>query len=195
MPANIIGPGGTKLGDGGCAETDAILIGCVKPGSGEIKFNRALFLPMGVWQRICEIAREKRGTLLETYLSHVGGKRGAAHQAAYDRLRQAYNFIIRKPDDVRERELTKRWRVTNGPMTETKRGAVWEGWAVVVDREIKITKPERTGVVLFDPLINGMDEAWLEKETRRRELEELMAEEEALDDSDDESSSAMSLWS
>ncbi|USP76764.1 uncharacterized protein yc1106_04038 [Curvularia clavata] len=195
VPANIIGPGGAKLGNGGCAETDAILIGSVKPGSGEIQINRAVFLPMGIWPRISEMAREKRGYTVETFLEHASGQKGVPHQVAYEKLKQAYNFIIRKPDDVRERELTKRWRVTNGPMTETKRGAIWEGWAAVVDREIKITKPERTGAVMFDSLINGRDEAWLEKEARLRELEALMEEEEALDDSDDNSGSEMSLWS
>lgn len=189
MPANIMGPGGEKLGDGGCAETDAFLLGHVFPGSGEIQLTRAVFLPMGVWRPTQNRVRKDRTLLLETYVAQSdrmsNGNSGVAHRAAWEKLKQAYDFMIPRPAAVREDKLTKRWRVSKGPMTATRRGAVWEGWGVVIDKEIKMRKEDRPDVMSFQPVIDGPDQAYIEKEARRMELEALMEEEEEEEEMND----------
>lgn len=62
----------------------------------------------------------------------------------------------------------------------TRRGAVWEGWGVFVDEEIKVGPEERKGAIISSS-IDGED-TWKSKEdeeakTRRREMEELIDEE------------------
>lgn len=93
--------------------------------------------------------------------------------------------MVSAPPAKRERELTKRWRVSKGRMTGSERGAVWEGWGVEVDREVSLSREERSGAVLHDRIIYGESEADKERERRRREIEEMLEEEEeALEDMD-----------
>jgi hypothetical protein len=53
------------------------------------------------------------------------------------------------PDLTKQREslLTKRWRVTPGISFTGERGAIWEGWALVLDRGLFITGAERSGAL------------------------------------------------
>jgi hypothetical protein len=86
---------------------------------------------------------------------------------------------------ARERELTKRWRASRGRMKEIDRGAVWEGWAVEIDREIAMNREDRMGAFVQDALIDGIDEN-SEEMRRRKEIDELLETDEAWDYEDDE---------
>jgi hypothetical protein len=136
--------------------------------------------------------------VLETY-PYPGEKKGkekateaagpGCHAAVYDKLAQAYGMMIAS-SSLREVELTKRWRVSRGPMVSHDRGAVWEGWAAYVDRDIAMSAAEREGA-----LKNEMGPAARvndgevgdgcapygdagETARRRREMEELMDEDD-----------------
>ncbi|EOA92318.1 uncharacterized protein SETTUDRAFT_85284 [Exserohilum turcica Et28A] len=186
VPPNTIGPGGAKLGNKGNAETDAFLLGHTQPGSGKITLSKAIFLPVGVWPNATERVRKGKYTVLESY--PAPGPRmpnyttGTPHQAAYKKMEQAYGFMVCSNPAARERELTKRWRVSRGRMTASERGAVWEGWAVELDREISLSREERRGAVLHDMLIDGKAAVDSDRERRRREIEEMLEQEEAMED-------------
>jgi hypothetical protein len=79
---------------------------------------------------------------------------------------------------VREEELTKRWRASQGPMTQRDRGAVWEGWGVTLDTGIVMSKGEREGVMVSLRVVDdGVDRLRTEEEEERwREMERLMEE-------------------
>ncbi|ENI02930.1 hypothetical protein COCC4DRAFT_144604 [Bipolaris maydis ATCC 48331] len=182
FPANALGPGGAKLGDGGVPETDAFLLGYIRPGSGEIVLNKAIFLPVGVWKNATARVRNGKCKVLESYPipgGDVGSyPTGVAHRAAYEKVKQAFGFMIAAPAEVREREVTKRWRTSMGPMTENERGAVWEGWGVEIDRQVKMRKEERMGAVVLDSIIDGTKARNWERERRQREMKELFVDEE-----------------
>jgi hypothetical protein len=184
VPANTIGPGGLKLGNNGCAETDVFLLGHTHPKSGKITLNRAVFLPLGVWTNAQDRVRKGRYTVLESYIAPVRTT-SVPHRAVYEKARQAYKMMIVGSPAARERELTKRWRASRGRMTATERGAVWEGWAVEIDKEIALSKEERMGTFVQDELIDGIDEN-SDEVRRRREIEELLDTDEAWDDAEDE---------
>ncbi|KAF1939727.1 hypothetical protein EJ02DRAFT_496289 [Clathrospora elynae] len=201
IPGNTIGPGGKRMGNSGVSETDAFLVGHAKPGSGNIVLNKAIFLPVGVWENTLRRVRRGKYVVLETYPSPMSpyakgagsgqsvlfgpsaGDGGAAiktppHQVVYEKLRQAYGFMA--SSRAREHDLTKRWRVTKGPMTLFDRGAVWEGWAVTLDRGIGMCAAERRGSLIMSGVIDEGVERKLdaEEERRRREMDELLAEDE-----------------
>lgn len=208
IPGNLVGPGGAKGGDGGTVETDALLVGHSHPGSGKIVLSKAIFLPVGVWSNTLRRVRRGAYTVLESYLpspSHpkvVNSTRQPflassvcsaslstnPHHAVYQKLVQAYSLMAGSKD--RERELTKRWRATPGPMTQHDRGAVWEGWGVTLVDGIEMNTVERRGALLSSGLIDegvekkgrvsGVDED--EVERRRREIDELMEEDSAEDE-------------
>ena len=92
-------------------------------------------------------------------------------------------MIVESPV-ARERELTKRWRASRGRMAATQRGAVWEGWAVEVDREIALDKDDRKGAFVQNALVDGVDEN-SDEARRRREIEELLETDEAWDYEDE----------
>ncbi|KAF5845621.1 hypothetical protein GGP41_009432 [Bipolaris sorokiniana] len=182
FPANTLGPGGAKLGDGGISETDAFLLGHVRPGSGEIVLSKAIFLPVGVWKNATARVRNGKCKVLESYPMPGGDvgsyPTGVAHRAAYERVKEAFEFMIAAPAAVREREVTKRWRTSKGPMTASERGAVWEGWGVEVDKQVKMGREERMGAVVLDSLIDGTKTRDWEWERRQREMKELFVEED-----------------
>ncbi|EMD60018.1 hypothetical protein COCSADRAFT_346476 [Bipolaris sorokiniana ND90Pr] len=182
FPANTLGPGGAKLGDGGISETDAFLLGHVRPGSGEIVLSKAIFLPMGVWKNATARVRNGKCKVLESYPMPGGDvgsyPTGVAHRAAYEKVKEAFEFMIAAPAAVREREVTKRWRTSKGPMTASERGAVWEGWGVEVDKQVKMGMEERMGAVVLDSLIDGTKTRDWEWERRQREMKELFVEED-----------------
>ncbi|KAI4937159.1 uncharacterized protein J4E92_001887 [Alternaria infectoria] len=184
VPANTIGPGGLKLGDSGVAETDAFLLGYTHPKSGKITLNRAVFLPLGVWANAQDRVRKGHYQVLESYAA-PNGRPSVPHRAAYEKVKQAYEMMIMGSPVARERELTKRWRASRGRMTATQRGAVWEGWAVEVDREIALNKEDRKGAFVQNALVDGVDEN-SDEARRRREIEELLETDEAWDYEEDE---------
>ncbi|CAO2658761.1 Nn.00g064840.m01.CDS01 [Neocucurbitaria sp. VM-36] len=207
VPGNTLGPGGAKLGDGGIPETDAFLVGYAAAGSGKIVLSKAVFLPVGVWTNTLRRVRRGAYTVLETYaIPHVhaglvaqstgralGGVAGSnradgpdPHRVVYSKIAQAYALMGSSKD--RENELTKRWRVSKGPMTRFDRGAVWEGWAAVLDKGIEMSALERRGAVVSSGLIDegvekkkGCDEDEEERERRRKEIEELIDGDEEMD--------------
>ena len=205
VPGNGIGPGGRKMGDGGCIETDALMLGYEKP-SGELVLNKALLLPVGVWENTLRKVRSGRWSVLETYacpasrLAKAKGKEKASeapekgcHAAVYDKLAHAYGMLATAPT-LREEQLTKRWRVSRGPMTSHDRGAVWEGWAAYVDRDVAMTAAERIDALKSDAARavkvddGGVGDRYGpygdfgETARRRKEMEELMDEDEDMED-------------
>ncbi|KAF2625322.1 hypothetical protein BU25DRAFT_492965 [Macroventuria anomochaeta] len=203
VPGNGLGPSGTRMGNSGCAETDALLLGHEEVGSGKLVLSKAILVPVGVWENTLRKVRSGRWSVLETYAcpsSHPAKGKGkgkertgdraekGCHRAVYDKLAQAYGMMTGLPA-VREELLTKRWRVSRGPMTIYDRGAVWEGWGAFVDRGIEMSAAEREGAVKSEVEVSGkvedggMGDGYApygdaEKERRRREVEELMDEDE-----------------
>jgi hypothetical protein len=65
-------------------------------------------------------------------------------------------------------------------MTAVDRGAVWEGWAVTLDREIALDGKEREGAYSRSGFIDEGVEGKVdpEGERRRRVIDELLEEDE-----------------
>lgn len=176
------------MGDNGVVQTDALLIGHCQPGSGKIVLSKAIFLPAGVWENTLRKVRNGKYEVLETYPApatfhfvNFGAKlmeRTGPHRSAYTKLAQAYSLMSNTR--TREHDLTKRWRTSRGPTTLIDRGAVWEGWAVYVDKEIELSASERKGAVLSSGLIDEGVERKVDEEAmrRRREMDELMDEDD-----------------
>ncbi|KAF1928565.1 uncharacterized protein M421DRAFT_62859 [Didymella exigua CBS 183.55] len=211
VPGNGIGPGGACMGDSGCIETDALMLGHEDSSSGKLILSKAILLPVGVWENTLRKARAGRWSVLETYAcpsSHpakgkgkrkVGDENKGCHGFVYDKLVQAYSMISSAPE-VRENELTKRWRTSPGPMTSFDRGAVWEGWGVYVDRGVEMSVDERNDAMKSEAeavpkagASSSSEDYGPYRETdealrRKREMEELMdedgeiEEEEEMDD-------------
>lgn len=181
------------MGDGNTIETDALMLGYTYPGSTTLTLTKAILLPVGVWQNTLRRVRVGAYAVLETYspppfhpaLSkgkaavHDPAKLQSPHKAIYEKLAQAYGLMVGCED--REEEVTKRWRVTKGPMTERDRGSVWEGWGVVLDREIEMSGIERSGsgaMISYTINAHGKDrragEEDAEMKRRRGEMEELI---------------------
>ena len=206
LPGNLI-TGGANMGDGNIAETDAMLLGTCTPRSGKIVLNRAVFLPVGVWKNTLHRAAKGSYTILETYAptqsystskvhdeyAYNDPNNKTPHRAVYQKLAQAYAIMARSQD--RENDLTKRWRVTPGPMTNRARGSVWEGWAVMLDRPIEMSAKERKGAFSWSGLIDdGVEKKKMggrgglqvgasvdeveEAERRRRLIDEILAAED-----------------
>lgn len=198
VPGKGIGPGGTRMGDHGCIETDALMLGHMDSRNGSLVLTKAILLPVGVWENTLRKVRNGRWTVLETYacpLSHpakvkgkgkVGEESTGCHKVIYDKLAQTYRMMSPVPL-VREDELTKRWRTSRGPMTSSNRGAVWEGWGVYVDRAMEMSTEARQGAMKNEaqtvPKVGeGGDEQYgpysepEENLRRRKEMDELMDE-------------------
>ncbi|KAF3040804.1 hypothetical protein E8E11_005738 [Didymella keratinophila] len=206
VPGNGIGPGGTRMGDSGCIETDALMLGHEDPRNGNIVLTKAILLSVGVWENTLRKVRNGRWSVLETYACPSSqpakgkGKRRVdeesqgCHKAVYNKLAQASRMMSSAPA-ARENELTKRWRTSRGPMTSSDRGAVWEGWGVYVSRAIEMSAEERKDAMKNEaqtaPEVEegGDDEFGPYSEPnetlrRRKEMEELMHEDE--DEDEDE---------
>ena len=208
VPGNSLGPAGTRMGNGGCAETDALLLGH-ENASGSLVLTKAILLPVGVWENTLRKVRSGRWGVVETYAcpssqpatgkgkgkgkAPVCGEGKGCHAAVYDKLAHAYGMMNAAPA-VREVELTKRWRVSRGPMTSCDRGAVWEGWGVYVNREIEMSAAEREGALRSELKASvkvddgGVGDGYgpysddMEAEKRRKEMEELMDEDEEIEE-------------
>lgn len=127
-------------------------------GDEEIEFTHLILLPMSISQNCINRVQEGQYTVLESYTpakmrsvtgrvytpaGGAGGVAGKAHKAAYEKIKQAFSFI--QDGTGRENSLTKRWRATQGMMTENERGSIWEGWAVGVSMKIAMSAEEREG--------------------------------------------------
>ncbi|KAF2127304.1 hypothetical protein P153DRAFT_398652 [Dothidotthia symphoricarpi CBS 119687] len=170
---------GRKQGTNAAPPTDALLLGHTYPGSGKITLSKAIFLPTSVWTNTLRRVRVGAYTVLETYSRPNSlcslSSTPSAHHAVYTKLAHAYSLLL---SCDRENDLTKRWRCTRGPMTGWDRGAVWEGWAAVLERGIEMVGEERRGAVVSLGVVDegvgreGGDDD--EEERRRREVDELM---------------------
>lgn len=183
--------------------TDALMLGHESP-TGALILSKAILLPVGVWENTLRKVRSGRWSVVETYAcppSHPAkgkgkGRMGDAvqtgcHGVVYDKLVQAYGLMNAAPA-AREEELTKRWRVSRGPMTRVDRGAVWEGWGVVVDKGVEMGVSERRDALKSEVIPAGQmalggedgcgsfDDA-CEADRRKKEMEELMDEDEEMD--------------
>jgi hypothetical protein len=174
--------------------TDCLVLGYTRPNSGVLRLTRAIFLPLGVWENTQRRVRFGRFKVLESYspagmharytahkgiLTHPEQLR-TPHKSLHEKLCHVYGFMANCTD--REDELTKRWRASKGPLTETARGAVWEGYGVYVDRAIEMSKEERKGALVLHSLDDPEDDSEAEYRRRRKqEIDELLEEDEAWD--------------
>ncbi|KAF1960250.1 hypothetical protein CC80DRAFT_289540 [Byssothecium circinans] len=182
--------------------TDCLVLGYTRPGTRTLTLSKAIFLPTVVWENTLNRVRKRHQSVLESYPpppNHPSAPKSfpgipfprqanmpsnpdevqGPHRTLYEKVVQMYRFMVGCED--REEELTKRWRASQGPMTERDRGAVWEGWGVWVDKSIEMSRKERQGAIVMssvDPLEKEEEEAKRERERRRREVEELMEEDE-----------------
>ena len=170
--------------------TDCLILGYIESGTGTLKLSRAIFLPVGVWENTLRRVRLGKFSVLETYapppthprfVAHKGTLTNpeqlySPHKSLYDKLGLMYGFMANCVN--REEELTKRWRATPGPLTDRKRGAVWEGYGVYVDRGIEMARKERKGALVVSSVDGPVaDVAKNEDEERRKEIEEMLDEE------------------
>jgi hypothetical protein len=169
-PAIIAGP---------TENTDALILGYIQPGDTEIVLTRAIFLRVDIHTSLLRRVQRGGWRVLESYAcpmastSNSSSKSAQAH--ALSKLRTAWHLMASTQD--RERDVTKRWRVTPGPMTTEKgsRGAVWEGWAFTLDRIIGLSGEEREGAVVQVEVGGEVDVGEL---VRRREMDALIDGEE-----------------
>ncbi|ORY08916.1 hypothetical protein BCR34DRAFT_603200 [Clohesyomyces aquaticus] len=181
--------------------TDAVLLGYIPPGPGtEIRIERAVFLPIDLWNRVRAKVKEGLYEVLETYPAPIGpltpriqytpGKSNmlsspfgrspvkkrqvTPHELAYDKLLQAYLLMSSTQD--REKELTKRWICSDESMREGNvgRGSVWEGWGVWIDRDVEMEENEREGALVRFALGRGAAEREIKDWETRRAIDEVM---------------------
>ena len=185
--------------------TDCLILGYTRPETGVLELSKAIFLPVGIWENVLRRVQRGNAQVLETYAPPPNHPRFAANKGILrnpDDIKGPHKFVHRKLTQIfglmtscanREQELTKRWRITPGPMTAKGRGAIWEGWAMFVDRPVELGYEERheVGSIVSRSMDGkkgfGLSESeWKEKERRMRELEE-MVEEDGEEDEDEES--------
>ncbi|KAK3216346.1 hypothetical protein GRF29_8g3027698 [Pseudopithomyces chartarum] len=190
--------------------TDCMLLGYTKPETGEITFSKAIFLPTNVWENMLRRVQRGHAQVLESYRPPPNHPRFVAsrgtlrnpdevkgpHRYVYTKLEQIYNLMTSCED--REEELTKRWRISPGPMTGRKRGAVWEGWGLYVDRPIEMGYEERHGVgstvrrSMDGKRGFGLSESeWQYKLRSMRELDEMLEEEGSSEEDDSDAGDEM----
>lgn len=165
--------------------TDAIMLGYEDMNTGTIELTRAIFLPAHIGSILHRKMIHGNYRLIEryagqygvtwTYMAHnrTGKAKGPKpidpHVQAHEKLMQALSFMYLHAGAAdREQLLSKRWRVSPGMMTETDRGGVWEGWAVVLDAPIQMTAEERERAIKVRPL--NLDAR------RLKEIEEMLEE-------------------
>ncbi|KAF2013861.1 hypothetical protein BU24DRAFT_248834 [Aaosphaeria arxii CBS 175.79] len=158
--------------------TDAVMLGHFFEPTGEIRLSHAMFLPAQINTVLLRRVRNGDCTVLETYSRNsfpgAAGNNGVdAHRLAYDRLVQAAGLMTSSKD--REGELTKRWRAS-GRGLAGNRGAVWEGWAAYVDKEIGLSASEREGA--FRLGATGEESRYGLKSARMEEMDALLDDDE-----------------
>jgi hypothetical protein len=143
-------------------------------GDEEMELTHLILLPMSIRQNCINRVQEGQYTVLESYAPakmrsitgkvytpavEVGSLAGKAHKAAYKRIQQALSFM--QDGAGREDSLTKRWRATQGMMTDEDRGSVWEGWLLGISMGIVLSEEERRGAVVIQrnkAFVNDEDE-------------------------------------
>jgi hypothetical protein len=177
--------------------TDCLILGYTHPKTGILKLSKAIFFPTSIEENMRRRIQRNHAVVLEAYGPPPNHPRFAAktgtlrnpdevqgpHKFVHDRLAQVFALMTESED--RERELTKRWRSTPGPMTAKGRGSVWEGWAVYVDRPVEMGYEERHGPGgVVHKSLDGLRgygltaEEWALREMRRREIAEMIEEDE-----------------
>jgi hypothetical protein len=204
IPSNKCDPSGTQSCSSGSLETDALLLGHEEASTGKLVLSKAILLPVGVWSNTLRKVRSGRWSVLETYPSPFlnGTRKGKekaresnCHAAVYEKLVQAYGLVI-SDAKRREEELTKRWRVSRGPMTAVDRGAVWEGWGVYLDQGIAMSAVERKDALRSSAggfsgnveVLGGQASVYDDADgaaRRKKEMQELMDEDEVEDEDED----------
>lgn len=183
--------------------TDCLILGYTKPETGILELSKAIFLPTGIWENILRRVQRGHAQVLETYAPPPNHPRFVVNKGILrnpDDIKGPHKFVHTKLTQIfalmtscsnREQELTKRWRITPGPMTAKARGAVWEGWGLFVDRPVELSYEERHGVgSIVSRSMDGKrgfglsESEWKEKERRTRELDEMLEEDE--EDSDED---------
>lgn len=177
--------------------TDCLLLGYTHVGTGVLTLSKAIFFPTSIRENLTRRMQRQHACVLESYRAPANHPRRVAakgvlrnpddvrgpHKFLHDKLVQVFGLMTGCAD--REEELTKRWRSTPGPMTAWGRGSVWEGWAVGVDTPVEMGYEERhgDGIMVLKSLDGRLgyglsEEEWAYKEMRRREVEEMIAEDE-----------------
>jgi hypothetical protein len=159
--------------------TDAVMLGYIKlwGDNSTIELTSAIFLPAQIFGGLLRRVREGNYTVLESYpgidlWTRKMERENPAHRNAYSKLAQSFSLMT--STTAREVDVTKRWRVSPGMMTEIDRGAVWEGWGLTIDRGISMDQGERQGAIVMVHVGGTID--W-ETERRRKEIDELIDEE------------------
>ncbi|KAJ4357835.1 uncharacterized protein N0V89_002411 [Didymosphaeria variabile] len=143
--------------------TDCLILGYTHKGTGVLKLSKAIFFPTSIWENMLRRVQRSHAVVLETYGPPPNHPRYAAgkgilrnpddvdgpHKFVYDKVSQVFGLMTGCA--VREEEVTKRWR---GP------GAI-----------VQKSLDGRRGFGLSE-------EEMAEKERRRREIDEILAEEE-----------------
>ncbi|KAF2740871.1 hypothetical protein EJ04DRAFT_572155 [Polyplosphaeria fusca] len=155
--------------------TDALMLGYMLPNSADVSFDRAVFLKMDLDDVLLSRTRAQAFHVIESYAgtaqqAFVSQASLAPQKHAYDKLAQAYSIISGCKD--REAELTKRWKVTAGPLMDENRGSVWEGYGAKVVGGVVMTGEERKGAITLFISLYGVDE----EARRKAEMNELMEE-------------------
>jgi hypothetical protein len=184
--------------------TDCLILGYTHPATGVLKLSKAIFFPTSIGENLRRRIQRHHAVVIEAYLPPQNHPRYAAgkgtlrnpdevqgpHKFVHDKLTQVFALMTGCED--REREFTKRWRSTPGPMTARERGSVWEGWAVYVDRPVEMGYEERHGPgCVVRKSLDGRkgyglsEEDWALRERRRLEVAQMIAEDEE-DVSDEE---------
>ncbi|KAJ4294499.1 hypothetical protein N0V90_008190 [Kalmusia sp. IMI 367209] len=166
--------------------TDCLILGYTHPSTNVFSLSRAIFLPANIWDNILTRVRRNHAEVLETYapppnhprfrtekkqLKNPEDVRGP-HRYVYEKLVQIFGMMTKSREgEEREEALTKRWKTGKGLMTERRRG-VW----------VELGAEERRGPgCTVNQRLNENDklsEGEAEKERRRREIDELLDEEE-----------------
>ncbi|OAG07607.1 uncharacterized protein CC84DRAFT_1205041 [Paraphaeosphaeria sporulosa] len=177
--------------------TDCLVLGYTCVGTGVLTLSKAIFFPTSIRTNLQRRLQRQHAVVLESYQPPANHPRFSAgkgvlrnpdevkgpHRFVHDKLMQVFGMMTGCGN--REEELTKRWRSTPGPMTARCRGSVWEGWAVGVDKPVEMGYEERHGEgVVVSKSLDGRrgfglsEQEWAYRERRRREVEEMIREDE-----------------
>lgn len=135
-------------------DADAIMLGTFQPETGEYEFSTAMFFNRRVREALFRGVEKLQWSLSVAFQaqSNLDGFhsnprftfQADPHRRAFARLNQAFSLIT-GAGGMRDHVLTKRWRVSQSDCRKGNRGAIWEGFALGVDRGISMTHKHRRG--------------------------------------------------
>ncbi|KAF2117634.1 hypothetical protein BDV96DRAFT_570588 [Lophiotrema nucula] len=166
-------------------EGDAVMLGIIKPGSPDISLSHAVLLKTSIWTVLLRRVQARAWSVLESYVCPQNIPDGKAlsgktsHEHVYEKLSQVYAFMSSCVN--REQDLTKRWKVTKGPVTESERGAVWEGYGVQLDKGLSMSREERRGAIR----VSGLETDLAERK-RKEDVEMMDDDEDEFESEEDE---------